>query len=92
VAAHHLLASEPATGPRRVYRGHRTRGHPGGPGPVPPLPPSPPGPPGHSQNRVEQILWRFDQFRERAEEIVSRAERILNLGREESQPGSRDPD
>jgi hypothetical protein len=41
---------------------------------------------------VEQILWRFDQFRERAEEIVSRAERILNLGREESQPGSRDPD
>ncbi len=83
-------------GPRGwVHRGDRTHGHPdhhgrpGRPGPVPPLPPlppHPPGPPGHSQNRVEQILWRFDQFRERAEEIVSRAERILNLGHEESRP------
>jgi hypothetical protein len=41
---------------------------------------------------VEQILWRFDQFRERAEEIVSRAERILNLGHEESRPRPSDPD
>ena len=66
-------------GPRGpVHRGYRTHGHPdyrghpghpGHPGPVPPLPPRPPhppGPPGQSQNRVEQILWRFDQFRERA--------------------------
>jgi hypothetical protein len=32
---------------------------------------------------VGQVLQRFELLRERAEAMVSRAERILNLGREE---------
>ena len=36
--------------------------------------------------RVGQVLQRFDEFRERAEGMVSQVERIFNLTRDQAPP------
>jgi len=37
---------------------------------------------------VGQVFQRIDQFRERAQEMLSRAERFLNTSRQQTSPAS----
>jgi len=85
---------------RRARRVHWTDGRPEDPGwdyPSPPKPPKPPKHPGHPGagpdlgDRIGHVLQRFDVLWGRAEQMVSRAERMFGPSHHEShpdQPGS----
>ena len=80
---------EPGGHPHHRARQVHHQGH--WEGPRPPRPPQPPRfqgwheePADRIPDRVGQVLQRFEEFRERAEGMVSQVERIFNLNRDQA--------